>query len=91
MPRKKYDEEFRREAVRLVREGGLSVQRAASDLGVGESTLSKWVAAVQGEAPQPLVESERQELSRLRKENMQLRMERDILKKATAYFARSVS
>jgi len=89
MPRK-FDEEYRSQAVKLVRESGVPVKRAASELGIGESTLSKWLAAANGQAGSEasLVESEREELKRLRKENLQLRMERDILKKATAYFAK---
>jgi len=88
MPRR-YDEEFRSQAVKLVREGGVPAARAAAELGVGESTLGKWLAAASGNGGETLVESEREELKRLRKENLQLRMERDILKKATAYFART--
>lgn len=86
---KRYDEEFRREAVKLVLEGGVPASRAAKDLGVGESTLNKWLIAAKGSSPVPISESEREELKRLRKENAQLRMERDILKKATAYFAKT--
>ena len=85
---KRYEEEFRREAVRLVIEGGVSVVRAAIDLEISETTLSKWIKEVRGKEPVPLAENEREELKRLRKENAQLRMERDILKKATAYFAK---
>ena len=88
MPRR-YDEEFRREAVKLVVEGGMRASRVASDLGVSETTLSKWLTAAKGASPEPCSESEREELKRLRKENVQLRMERDILKKATAYFAKN--
>lgn len=77
MPRK-FDEEFRREAVKLVLEGGVPAGRAARDLGVGESTLGKLLVAAKGQAPERLTESEREELKRLRKENVQLRMERDI-------------
>ena len=85
---KRYDEEFRREAVRLVLEGGVSVVRAAIDLGISETTLNKWINEARGKESNPLSENEREELKRLRKENAQLRMERDILKKATAYFAK---
>ena len=89
MPRK-YDEDYRRQAVNLVREGGVPVGRAAAELGVGESTLGKWLAAAGTDGTEPLVESEREELKRLRRDNIQLRMERDILKKATAYFTKDV-
>lgn len=90
MPRR-FDEEFRREAIKLVREGGVPVARAAADLGIGESTLSKWLAATSGSAETPMTESEREELKRLRKEVSQLRLERDILKKATAFFAKNAA
>ena len=85
---KRYDEEFRREAVRLVLEGGVSAGRAATDLGISETTLNKWINEARGKGSNPLSENEREELKRLRKENAQLRMERDILKKATAHFAK---
>lgn len=84
---KRYSEEFRSEAVRLVIDGGVKLKRAASDLGVSEASLSNWIKEAQGEGGM-LSTDEREELKRLRKENLQLRMERDILKKATAYFAR---
>ena len=84
---RKFDEEFRREAVNLVL-GGVSAVRAAADLGVSQTTLSKWVAAARGSQAETVSETEHEELKRLRKENAQLRMERDILKKATAYFAK---
>ena len=86
---RKFDEEFRREAVKLVLEGGVPAARAAADLGVSQTTLGKWLTAARGSQEAILSESEREELKRLRKENMQLKMERDILKKATAYFAKN--
>ena len=86
---KRFSEEFRTEAVRLVTEGGVPVARACRDLSVGRSTLEKWLAAAKAGAPEAITETEREELKRLRKENGQLKMERDILKKATAYFARN--
>lgn len=85
---KKFSEEFKIEAIKLVREGGVPVSRAASDLGIGESTLAKWLKSSGVQGPEPLSMSEREELKQLRKENATLRMERDILKKATAYFAK---
>ena len=86
---RRFSEEFRAEAVRLVIDGGVPVSRACRDLGIGQSTLEKWLAAAKAGAPEALTESEREELKRLRKENTQLKMERDILKKATAFFARN--
>ena len=85
---RKFDDEFRREAVNLVL-GGVSAARASADLGVSQTTLSKWVAAARASQEEPVSETEHEELKRLRKENAQLRMERDILKKATAYFAKN--
>ena len=91
MPRK-FSQEYKEEAVKLVTEGGLSNQQAAEDLGIGVSTMEKWVR----ERTQPkdqtetLSESEKEELKRLRKENLQLRMERDFLKKTANYFAKTV-
>jgi transposase len=86
---RKFDEEFRQEAVRLVLEGGVPAARAARDLGVSQTTLSKWLTAARSVKGESLSETEREELKRLRKENVQLKMERDILKKATAYFAKN--
>ena len=91
MPRK-FSQEYKAEAVKLVTEGGLSNQQAAEDLGIGVSTIEKWVR----ERSQPkdqaetLSENEKEELKRLRKENLQLRMERDFLKKTANYFAKTV-
>jgi transposase len=85
-----YTEEFRRQAVDLMTAEKLSVAEAARRLGVDASTLRKWVkkyrpaAIPTPTAPTPSVE---QELRRLREENRQLKMERDILKKAAIYLA----
>jgi transposase len=90
MPQK-HTEEFKIEAIKLVREQGLSVSQVAKDLGIGQSTLSKWLAAAtQIPGANSLTESEKEELKRLRKENHTLRMERDLLKKATAFFSKNV-
>jgi transposase len=90
----KFSEEYKAEAVRLVLEQGLAPAQAARDLGIGLSTLDKWVRAKRSESrpvsqPELLTENERAELKRLRKEVSVLRMERDILKKATAFFSKS--
>lgn len=90
VPRGVFTEEFREEAVRTVTEGGLSINEAANRLSVGKSTLGRWVKETREGRPgnrRPVTEDE-MELSRLRKENAELRMERDILKKAAAYFAK---
>ena len=85
---KKYTEEFRRDAVRMALTSGLTRPQLSSDLGVGVSTLNKWVQKQQHEdllsGPHEDVE---QENARLRKEVRLLREEREILKKATIFFA----
>lgn len=86
---RKFSEEFKAESIKLVLEGGVPITKAASDLGIGASTLTKWLSQVKGSSPEPISLSEREELKQLRKENANLRMERDILKKATAYFAKN--
>jgi len=81
-------EEFRAEAVRISMTIGLSQKQVADDLGIGLSTLGKWIShhnhndLISGRH-----DDKDKELSRLRKENRILREERDILKKATALFA----
>ena len=83
-----YAPEFKAEAVRLVRTSADSIVNIARDLGVGVGTLRTWVAATRPTPDVPLTDDERTELRRLRRENRELRMERDILKKATAFFAK---
>ncbi len=84
-----FTDEFKREAVELTRSGDRSVAQVARDLDLTESALREWVRRAQGTAsPALLSGSERQELEQLRKENRVLRMERDLLKKAAAFFAR---
>ena len=88
--RRTFSKEFKEEAVKLVLDQGVKIGQAAKDLGIGLSTLDKWVAAHRkSQEPGALTEEERAELKRLRKENKIIRMERDILKKATAYFAKT--
>ena len=87
---------FEEEAVRLVRTSGRSKREIAADLGVGVSTLTRWLANSRDrriEAPErpPPGEDVGAELKRLRRENEVLRQERDILKKATACFAKEGS
>ena len=84
----RHTEEFRREAVRMALTSGLTRKRVASDLGVGFSTLSKWVQSAKHDeissAPQEDLVKENE---RLRRENRLLKEERDLLKKATVFFA----
>ena len=86
--RRRYTAEFKAEAVRLVNEENLSHSQVGTDLGIHPSLVGRWVlAAEQRSAPGALSDDERQELARLRRENRTLRKERDILKKAAAFFA----
>jgi transposase len=86
----KFPVEFRESAVAMVRETGRPIAVVARDLGVSETTLGNWVGAdrrARGERPaEELSETERAELVRLRRDVAQLRMEREILKKAAAFF-----
>lgn len=90
--RRSFTPEFRAEAVRLVREGTKSLPQVAKDLDLTESALRLWVKQAdkaEGKvAPGALSQVEREELARLRRENRQLLMERDFLKKAAAFFAK---
>ena len=92
----RFTKEFEEEAVRLVRTSGRTKREIADDLGVGVSTLTRWLANSRDrriEAPErpPPGEDIVAELKRLRRENEVLRQERDILKKATAFFAKEGS
>lgn len=90
--RRKFTDEFKTETVRLVRESGKSIAEVARDLDLTESALRNWVREAEIEAgqgpPGALTKAEREELAQLRRENRVLRMEREILKKATAFFAK---
>jgi len=87
--RKRYSIEFKEEAVRFARESGLKVTEAAAKLEVPLTTLLQWLEVTGGrDAEQPQTFSEKEEVARLRRENEQLRMERDFLKKAAAFFAK---
>ncbi len=89
--RRRYTEDFKREAVALVTEQGYSVAEAARSLEVGENQIRRWRQKLEQEsAAGELTATEREELERLRKENRQLRMEKEILKKASAYFAKEM-
>ncbi len=85
-----YPPEFKAEAVRLVRSGDKSVGVVAKDLGVADQTLRNWVrqAEIDGGERDGLTQGEREELRQLRREVRTLRQEREILKKAAAFFAR---
>ena len=88
MTRKIFTEAFRKEAVQLALTSGLSRDQVAEDLGVGKSTLGKWITQHRHDDLMSGPHDDmHKELARLRKENRILREERDILKKATAFFA----
>ena len=82
--------EFRRRAVELTRQPGASVARIARDLGISESGLRRWMAQddVDAGRKEGLSTKEREELAQLRRDNRRLEMEIEILKRASAYFAR---
>jgi len=91
--RRQFSREFKLEAVRLVKERGVSVSQAARDLDVHENVLRKWVRGLATDPhhafpSQGQMKPEQAEIERLKKEVAKLKMERDILKKAAAYFAR---
>jgi transposase len=85
-----YPAEFKAEAVQLVRSSDKSLGTLAKDLGVADQTLRNWVrrAEIDGGARDGLTPGERAELRQLRREVRTLRQEREILKKAAAFFAR---
>lgn len=90
MPRP-YPREFREGALQLVREGDRSIVQIANELGIAESCLRRWVKQDQldrRERDDGLTTSEREEVRRLRRENARLRQEKEILRKAAAFFAR---
>lgn len=93
--RRHFTDEFKAEVVALCRQGDRSSAQVARDLGLVESVVNRWVQKAEGRSPASppqgaghLAANEREELARLRKENARLRMEREILKKAAAFFAK---
>ena len=93
MGRRRFDRAFKLEAVKLVRDRGVSAAQAARDLDVHENVLRKWVKEVSADPQhafpgQGQMKPEQLEIERLRREVVRLKAERDILKKATAFFAK---
>jgi transposase len=90
--RRKFTPEFKAEAVRLCRAGDRSVTEVANDLDLTETALREWVKRADADAghdsPETLSSGERDELRELRKRVKRLEMEREILKKAAAFFAK---
>lgn len=90
--RRVHDDAFRREAVRILATSGRRVEQVARDLGVARSSLSKWKAKfAEAELMAGPHDDVHKELARLRRENELLRAERDLLKKATVFFAKETS
>ncbi|MDP8931961.1 MAG: transposase [Actinomycetota bacterium] len=88
--RRKFTDEFKRDAIEVVRSSGKSIAEVARELGVYDSTLGNWVKQDRidrGEA-EGLTTDERQRLRELERDNARLRMERDLLKRATAFWVR---
>jgi transposase len=93
MERRRHGREFKLEAVRLVRERGVTVAQASRDLGIHPNLLRNWIKAFESDPQdafpgQGRMKPEQAEIERLRREVQKLKAERDILKKAAAYFAR---
>jgi len=94
--RKQYTKEFKQDAVRLVTEQGYKQAEAARNLGIDRRMLGRWIREFQDDESEAFrgngkLTCEGEELRRLREENRRLKMERDILKKATAFFAKESS
>ena len=91
--RNKYDREFREGAVRIVEETGKTVAQVARDLGVNEGTLGNWVnrAREAREGTEGLSRGDIEELKRLRAENAELKMERDVLKRSVVLWVKEAT
>lgn len=87
---RKFTAEYREEAVRMVLDSSRPIAAVARDLGINEGTLGNWVSKYRAEHPvsEDLSIDERARLKELERENRELRMERDFLKKAAAFFAK---
>ena len=93
MERRKFTREFKLEAVKLIKERGVGYAQASQDLGVHQTVLRNWVKDFAGDPQHPFPghgqqKPEQAEIARLKREVVKLKAERDILKKAAAYFAK---
>lgn len=90
---KKYSNEYKAEAVKLVLEMGMSANQASKDLGVSQTAMSRWVRQEKARRADPSLPTadELDELKKLRKENTILKAERDFLKQAAVFFAKEKS
>ena len=94
--RKTYTKEFKQDAERLVTEQGYNRSEAARNLGIDRGMLGRWIRELEEDGREAFrgngkLTAEQEELRRLREENRRLKLERDILKKATAFFAKESS
>ncbi len=94
--RKKYTTEFKRDAVRLVTEQGYNHSEAARNLGIDRGMIGRWVKEYKADESEAFrgngkLTAEQEELRRLREENRRLKVEREVLKKAVAFFAKESS
>jgi len=87
--RRKFTDEFKAETVKLIQTSGRTVSSVAQELNIGGTVVRRWVKQAEASgSTNTLVADERAELQRLRRENQDLRMEKEILRKATAFFAK---
>ena len=93
--RRTFTAEFRAEAVKVAKESGKAIKEQAKELGLSESALRKWVNQAEVDGGHGLVgaltTAEREELSKLRRDNRSLKMERDLLVKWAAFFAKETA
>lgn len=95
MARRIFSREFKVEAVRLVQERGVSIAQASRDLDLNDNVLRRWIREMSSDPSQAFpgrgqIKADELEVEKLRREVIRLRAERDILKKAAAYFAKEV-
>lgn len=91
--RRQFTPDYKRETVTLIRSTGKSIAQVCRELGLAENTVQRWVAqaAIDAGQREGLTSSERNELAQLRRENRVLREEREILRKAAAFFAQETT